>query len=71
MEGNVVTYKARLIAKDFHQIQRVNYEETFSPISMIQSISILLAIALITIMRYDKWMRRQPSSMETSLRMFT
>ena len=44
MEGNVVTYKARLVAKGFLQRQGVDYDETFSPIAMLKSIRILLAI---------------------------
>ena len=45
MEGNVQTYKARLVAKGFSQRQRVDYVETFSPVVMIESIRIMLAIA--------------------------
>src|ERR1041385_3033996 len=44
-DGNVSVYKARLVAKGFRQIQGVDYEETFSPVEMIKSIRILLAIA--------------------------
>ena len=44
MEGNVVTYKARLVAKGFLQRQGVDYDETFSPIAILKSIRILLAI---------------------------
>ncbi|KAD7117932.1 hypothetical protein E3N88_05200 [Mikania micrantha] len=45
MHGNVHTYKARLVAKGFTQTQGVDYDETFSPVAMIKSIRILLAIA--------------------------
>jgi hypothetical protein len=45
MDGNVHIYKARLVAKGFRQIQGVDYEETFSPIAMLKSVRILLAIA--------------------------
>ncbi|KAG8496917.1 hypothetical protein CXB51_008099 [Gossypium anomalum] len=45
MDGNVQTYKGRLVAKGFHQIHGVDYDETFSPIAMFKSIRILLAIA--------------------------
>ncbi|KAM2086334.1 hypothetical protein ACFX1R_023876 [Malus domestica] len=43
-EGNVETYKARLVAKGYRQREWIDYEETFSPIAMIKSILILLAI---------------------------
>ena len=45
MEGNVITYKARLVAKGYRQKQGVYYDETFSPVAMLKSIRILLAIA--------------------------
>ncbi|KAK8652414.1 hypothetical protein V6N13_061432 [Hibiscus sabdariffa] len=45
MDGNVQTYKGRLIAKGFRQIHGIDYDETFSPVAMIKSIRILLAIA--------------------------
>ena len=45
MEGNVITYKARLVAKGYRKKQGVDYDETFSPVAMLKSIRILLAIA--------------------------
>ena len=44
MEGNVITYKSRLVAKGYRQRQGIDYDETFSPIAMLKSIRILLAI---------------------------
>jgi hypothetical protein len=44
MDGNVHIYKARLVAKGFRQIQGVYYEETFSPVAMLKSVWILLAM---------------------------
>ena len=44
MESKVVIYKARLVAKGYYQRQRVDYDGTFSPIAMLKSIRILLAI---------------------------
>ena len=44
-DGNVTVYKARLVAKGFRQIQGIDYEETFSPVAMLKSVRILLAIA--------------------------
>ena len=44
-DGNVTVHKARLVAKDFRQIQGVDYEETFSHVAMLKSVRIMLAIA--------------------------
>ena len=44
-DGNVETYKSRLVAKGFRQKQGIDYDETFSPVAMLKSIRILLAIA--------------------------
>ena len=44
-DGNVTVYKAQLVAKGFRQIQGIDYEETFSPVAMLKSVRILLAIA--------------------------
>ena len=53
MEGKVVTYKARLVAKGYRQRQGVDYDETFSPVAMVKSIWILLAIA--AYFNYEIW----------------
>ena len=45
MDGNIHIYKARLVAKGFWQGQGVDYDETFSPVAMLKSIRIILAIA--------------------------
>ncbi|KAL4366243.1 hypothetical protein GQ457_05G027450 [Hibiscus cannabinus] len=45
MDGNVQTYKGRLVAKGFRKIHGVDYDETFSPLAMFKSIRILLAVA--------------------------
>ena len=45
MDGNVHTYKGRLVVKGFKQIHSIDYDETFSPVAMLNSIQILLAIA--------------------------
>jgi hypothetical protein len=45
MDRNAHIHKARLLAKGLKQIQGVDYDETFSPVAMLKSIWILLAIA--------------------------
>jgi hypothetical protein len=45
MDENVHVYKARLVTKGFRQIQGIDYDETFSPVAMLKSIRIILAIA--------------------------
>jgi len=45
MDGKSVVYKARLVAKGFRQVHGIDYDETFSPVAMLKSIRIILAIA--------------------------
>ncbi|KAL4334311.1 hypothetical protein GQ457_07G006670 [Hibiscus cannabinus] len=45
MDGNVQTYRGRLVAKGFRQIHGVDCDETFSPVAMFKSIRILLVVA--------------------------
>jgi hypothetical protein len=52
-DGNVHFYKARLMVKGFKQIHGVDYDETFSPIMMLKSVRILLAI--VTYFDYEIW----------------
>ena len=44
MEGNVITYKAKLKAKGYHQRQGLDYDKTFSQLAMLKSKRILIAI---------------------------
>ena len=44
-DSNVTVYKARLVAKVFQQVQGVDYDETFSPVVMLNSVRIMLPIA--------------------------
>ena len=50
-DGNVTVYKARLVAKGFRQVQGTDYDETFSPVAMLKSVRIMLAIAAF----YEIW----------------
>ena len=45
IDEKVETYKAHLIAKGYHQCYGIDYDETFSPMAMLKSIQIMLAIA--------------------------
>ena len=44
-DGIVYIYKARLVAKGYRHVHGVDYDETFSPVAMLKSIRIILAIA--------------------------
>ncbi|KAL0315137.1 UNVERIFIED_CONTAM: Retrovirus-related Pol polyprotein from transposon TNT 1-94 [Sesamum calycinum] len=44
-DGEVTTFKAKLVAKGYTQRPRVDFEVTFSPVAMAKSIQIMLAIA--------------------------
>ena len=52
-DEKVETFRARLVAKGFTQKEGIDYEETFSPVAMLQSIRILLSIA--TCLDYEIW----------------
>ena len=49
----MITYKAKPMAKGYRQRQGIDYDETFSPVVMLKSIRILLAIA--THYDYEIW----------------
>ncbi|RVW81995.1 Retrovirus-related Pol polyprotein from transposon TNT 1-94 [Vitis vinifera] len=42
--GNIVRYKARLVAKSFTQKEGIDYKETFSPVSSKDSFRIIMAL---------------------------
>ncbi|XP_057249888.1 uncharacterized mitochondrial protein AtMg00820-like [Beta vulgaris subsp. vulgaris] len=60
-DGNVYVYKARLVAKGFRQVHGIDYDETFSPVAMLKSIRILLAIAAFSITKFGRWMSKPHS----------
>ncbi|KAL0444837.1 UNVERIFIED_CONTAM: Retrovirus-related Pol polyprotein from transposon RE2 [Sesamum latifolium] len=45
VDGEVTTFKAKLVAKGYTQRPGVDFEETFSPVAIAKSIRIMLAIA--------------------------
>ena len=53
VDGKLETFKARLVAKGFRQRQGVDYEESCSPVAMLKSIRILLAIVAHS--NYEIW----------------
>ncbi|KAJ9546970.1 hypothetical protein OSB04_019513 [Centaurea solstitialis] len=53
MDGNVHTFKARLVAKAFTQTHGIDYDETFSSVAMLKSIWILMAIS--AYFNYEIW----------------
>lgn len=44
-DGSIQRYKARLVAQGFHQIPRLDYFETFSPIIKPATVRIILSLA--------------------------
>ena len=53
VDGNVTVYKAQLVVKDFRQVQGFDYDETFSPVEMLKSVRIMLAI--VAFYDYEIW----------------
>jgi hypothetical protein len=47
-DGSVDTFKARLVANGFSQIQRQDYDETFAPVVRVNSLRLLLSIVAVT-----------------------
>ena len=45
VDGNVQIHKARLVAKGYGQVKGIDYDETYSPVAMLKSVRIVLAIA--------------------------
>ena len=54
VDSSVTVYKARLVAKGFRQVQGVDYDETFSPVAMLKSVQIMLAIP--ALYDYEIWL---------------
>ena len=45
-DGKISRHKARLVACSFTQVHSLDYEETFSPVTCLQTIRLLFAIAV-------------------------
>ena len=52
-DKKVETFKARLVAKEYTQKKGINYEEIFSPVAILKSIRILLAV--VAKLDYEIW----------------
>ena len=54
-DSSVTIYKARIVAKGFRQVQGADYDESFSHVSMLKFVRIMLAIvAFYEIWQMDK-----------------
>ncbi|KAJ9544984.1 hypothetical protein OSB04_024691 [Centaurea solstitialis] len=53
MDGNVHTFKARLVVNSFMQTHGIDYDETFLPVAMLKSIRFLMAI--LAYFNYEIW----------------
>ena len=53
IDRKVETFKVRLVTKGYTQKEGIDYEETFSPVTMLKSIRILLSIS--TPYEYEIW----------------
>ncbi|KAL4590248.1 hypothetical protein LXL04_003174 [Taraxacum kok-saghyz] len=53
MDGNIHTFIERLVAKGFTQTHGIDFDDTFSPVAMIKSITILFAI--VAYYDYEIW----------------
>lgn len=45
VDGSIDRYKARLVAKGFSQVEGIDYSETFSLVTKMNSICLVLSLA--------------------------
>lgn len=44
--GSVIRYKARLVAKDYSQLQGIDFVDTYAPVACMTTVRVVLAIAM-------------------------
>jgi hypothetical protein len=53
-----VRNKARFVAQGFHQLEGIDYGETFAPVAHLEAIRIILAFAASKGLKLLKWMSK-------------
>ena len=43
--GNIVTNKAKLVAKGYNQEEGIDFDETYAPVARLEAVRLLLAYA--------------------------
>jgi hypothetical protein len=55
-DGQVTRNKARLVCKGYAQVEGIYFEETFSPVSTMEAVRLILAYACLRKSKYIRWM---------------
>ena len=61
VDGSIDKYKARLVIKGFRQTEGLDYFDTYSPLTRINSIRMVLAIVALKDLEVHQMVSRQPS----------